>query len=373
MNARPVSVLHVVSGLASQGGVMAFARTAAGLAIEGVEQAVWKHRDFQGDGGVTWIREGVATATDLGMRHDLVAGWREGLVLKRWMKARMAAGERWILHAHSRVGALAAVVAGRGAGCPTLVHLHKLSGQPWIYRALVRWGRAGWVFNSQRTRRHHGIPEGEATVVYPPVRWPVSPAGAGEGRWFAAGAYVRVKQFDRLIRAVELLRREGLDWPLELYGRSQPAVDPVHDAELERLARGTSGVHLRGYTGDWASAMRGEDVFVHPADLEAYGIVVLEAFARGCRVVVPPESILDEIVGDERQAGGWVSAVSTEPADLAAGMRRAMAEGGNAEARWRQRQGVGGRVSIEQCVCQLSGLYRSLAATNRCFRNSSKP
>jgi hypothetical protein len=147
--------LHVVSGLASQGGVMAFARTAAGLAIEGVEQAVWKHRDFQGDGGVTWIREGVATATDLGMRHDLVAGWREGLVLTRWLKARMAAGERWILHAHSRVGALAAVVAGRGAGCPTLVHLHKLSGQPWIYRALVRWGRAGWVFNSQRTRRHH--------------------------------------------------------------------------------------------------------------------------------------------------------------------------------------------------------------------------
>jgi len=373
MSDRGVSVLHVVSGLASQGGVMAFAETAAGLDIHGVTQAVWKHRNYVGREGVTWVREGVATATDLGMRHDWAAGLQEGRVLRRWLRARQAAGERWILHAHSRVGTLAAVVAGRGAGCSTLVHLHKLSGQPWIYRMLVRWGRAGWVFNSHRTRRHHGIPEGKATVVYPPVRWPGSPAGAGSGRLFAAGAYVRVKQFDRLIRAVGLLRREGFDWPLEVYGRSRPAVDPVHDAELERLAADTSGVELRGYAGDWASALRGEDIFVHPADLEAYGIVVLEAFARGCRVVVPPESILDEIVGDARQDGGWVAAVSTEPEGLASAIRAVLAEGVNGEERWRRRQGVARRVSVEECVCQLSGLYRSLTATNRCFRNSSKP
>lgn len=373
MKDGPVSVLHVVSGLASQGGVMAFAETASGLELDGMRQAVWKHRDFQGREGVEWMREGVAEATDLGMRHDLMAGLREGTVLRRWLKARMAAGESWILHAHSRVGALAAVWAARGVGCPVLVHLHKLSGQPWIYRGLVRWGRAGWVFNSQRTRRHHGIAEGRATVVYPPVRWQDAPAGGGAGRWFAAGAYVRVKQFDRLIGAVGLLRREGWDWPLEIYGRSDPPVDPGHDRELELAASRTAGVFLRGYCGDWASALRGDDIFVHPADREAYGIVVLEAFARGCRVVVPPESILQEVAGGLGAADGVVSATSTSPEGLAAAMREAHGVGGEAEGRWRRRREVARRVSVEECVCQLSRLYRSLTGTNRCFRNSSKP
>ncbi len=203
-------VLHVVSGLATQGGVMAFAAAVASMGIEGVWQSVWKHRDFRGWDGVEWECGGVAEATDLGMRHDLLAGVREAGALGRWLKARVkGAGERWILHAHSRVGALAAVLAGRSVGCPTVVHLHKLSGQPWIYRELVHWGRAKWAFNSHRTRRHHGVSEGLATVVYPPVSWPTGPAGEGTGRWVGAGAYVRVKQFDRLIRAAGVLRRGG--------------------------------------------------------------------------------------------------------------------------------------------------------------------
>ncbi|MGE4180830.1 MAG: glycosyltransferase family 4 protein [Limisphaerales bacterium] len=367
-------VLHVVSGLAAQGGVMSFAETAAGLGIEGGDQAIWKHRDFGGRDGLAWVRAGVATATDLGMRHDLVAGLREALALRKWVAGRRRAGEHWVLHAHSRVGALAAVIAGRSLGCPTVVHLHKISGQPWIYRALVRWGRARWAFNSQRTRRHHGIAEGDAVVVYPPVRWPEAPAGDGPGRWFAAGAFVRVKQFDRLIRAVGLLRREGWEKPLEVFGRSDPPVDPAHDSELERLATATPGVHLRGYSSTWGSALRGEDVFVHPADLEAYGIVVLEAFARGCRVVVPPENILGEVaVGEMRTAGGVVVATSTEPGALAAAIRTAEGMAGDAADWWAARREVGARVSVEECVCQLSGLYRSLTGTKRCFRNSSRP
>ncbi|MBL9127647.1 MAG: glycosyltransferase family 4 protein [Verrucomicrobiales bacterium] len=369
-------VLHVVCGLASQGGVMAFAETAATSPVEGVDQLVWKHREYAGRDGVAWVRGGVARATDMGMRHDWMAGLREGAVLRRWLGPRLAAGERWVLHAHSRVGALAAAIAGRSTRCPTLIHLHKLSGQPWVYRFLVRWGRAGWVFNSQRTRRHHGVPEGGARVIYPPVRWPEAPApDGGGGRWVAAGAFVRVKQFDRLLRAAEVLKPEsgGATWPGAILGRSSPPVDPVHDAELAALAASVGGVELRPYSGAWVEFLRGDDVFVHPADLEAYGIVVLEAFARGCRMVVPPESVLDELGGDWRDAGGVVVASTTQPEGLAAAMRKARLEEGTADERWRRRRGVAGSVSVEECVCQLSGLYRSLSDTNRCFRNSSRP
>jgi len=374
LNREGIRVLHVVGGLASQGGVMAFAEMMARSSMDGVEQAIWKHRDYSGSEGIRWVCEGVARATDMGMRHDLLAGLREARRLSCWLRERAGGGERWILHAHSRVGAIAVSLAGRVGGVRPIVHLHKLSGQPWIYRGLVRWAGAAWVFNSQRTRRHHGVGEGEATVVYPPVRWPGNPAREeGPGRLMAAGAFVRVKQFDRLIGAMSVLRTQGVDWPLAIYGRSDPAVDPVHDRELAALAGGVPGVTLCRYRSAWADELGGSDVFVHPADREAYGIVILEAFARGCRVVVPPESVLSEWEGGWEGSAGVTVAESTKPEGLARAIRKAWGETGTVTERWRLRRVAARRVSVEECVCQLGRMYRSLSDTNRCFRNSSKP
>jgi glycosyltransferase involved in cell wall biosynthesis len=111
----------------------------------------------------------------------------------------------------------------------------------------------------------------------------------------AAGNYVPVKQFDRLIGAVQELRRRGIGVPLILYGRTKPPVDPAHQRRLEALAAATPGVELRDHDPQWRDALRGEDVFVHAAGREAFGIVVLEAFARGCRVVVPEGLFLPEL------------------------------------------------------------------------------
>ena len=373
-NHQPIRVLHVVGGLASQGGVMSFAEGIARSGMDGVEQAVWKHRDYVGTGGVEWICEGVARATDMGMRHDLVAGVREAGRLRRWLGARALRVERWVLHARRGVGGVAVALGGRVVAVRSIVHLHKLSGQPWIYRSLVRRAGAVWAFNSHRTRRHHGVGEGDATVVYPPVRWPDRAATDDRpGRLMAAGAFVRVKQFDRLIRAMGVLRAQGVDWPLAIYGRSDPAVDPAHDRELATLAGAVSGVTLCSYRSAWADDLRGQDVFVHPADREAYGIVILEAFARGCRVVVPPENVLAELSGGWTRSAGVVVGESTQAEGLARAIRLAWEELGTSEGRWRSRQAVAGQVSMEECVCQLGRLYRSLTDTNRCFRNSSKP
>lgn len=358
------TVLHVVGGKSAQGGIMAFVELAAGLPVEGVSQWIWKHREFAGSGpGGRAVCEGVATATDLGMGHDLWAGMREAVALRRWLRGRRGV----ILHAHSRVGILASCLAGRGR--PVAVHLHKLSGQPWIYRALVAMSGARWVFNSRRTRVHHGVAAEAATVIYPPIRWPAGPAGGDPTpvRLVAAGAYVRVKQFDRLLAALAILRREGVSVPLEIYGRSTPPVDAGCDGELAARAAEVGGVTLRAYDRAWADGLRAGDVFVHAADLEAYGIVILEAYGRGCRVVVPPASVLEELLPGGGAAGGEGAGVfvaaSTEPSELAGALRAALADRGEAGNRWGVRRGVAGRVSVEECVCQLRALYRSLAAT----------
>lgn len=362
-------VLHVAAGKSAQGGVMAFVETVARLPVPGIVPGIWKHRDFvpanrggDPDSGPRYVLEGVAEATDLGMAHDLRAGWREGIALRRWLRGRRDV----LLHAHSRVGIIAACLAGAGGRRPVAVHLHKLSGQPWIYRLLVRVARGRWVFNSQRTREHHGIAPGAAAVIYPPVVWPSAPAPAPVSadsagpRLVAAGAFVRVKQFDRLLSAVALLRRRGVSVPLVIYGRSEPPVDPACDAELVRQAAEVGGVELRAYDAAWAAGLRAGDVFVHAADLEAYGIVILEAFGRGCRVVVPPASVLGEL---GCRGDGVEVAESTEPSVLAGALERALAGEPDATTWWEGRRSWAGRVSAEECVCQLQALYRSLSGT----------
>jgi glycosyltransferase involved in cell wall biosynthesis len=111
----------------------------------------------------------------------------------------------------------------------------------------------------------------------------------------AAGSFARVKRFDGLIEAVRLLRSRAIDRPLEIYGRNDPPFDAAYDAELAALAAATPGVRLRPYDPRWADALREEDVFVHPTAHEGFGIVMVEAYARGCRVVVPRGTVLADL------------------------------------------------------------------------------
>lgn len=183
---------------------------------------------------------------------------------------------------------------------------------------------------------------------------------------------MRVKQFDRLIGAVGLLRREGWDWPLEIYGRSDPPVDPGHDGELARMAAWDAGGVCAGIVGIGRRRCGGRHLC---SSGRSRG--VWDRSPRSLCAGLPCGRSAGEHLagsgGELRAADGVVSATSTSPEGLAAAMREAHGVGGDAEGRWRRRREVAQRVSVEECVCQLSRLYRSLTGTNRCFRNSSKP
>ena len=94
-----------------------------------------------------------------------------------------------------------------------------------------------------------------------------------------------------------------------------PSRDPALARELERR-----GADVRGYVGkdELADLYRGAAALVMPSRYEGFGLPVVEAMASGTPVVAAPDAALREVADD--------AAVFVEPENLAAGVRRALAE-----------------------------------------------
>ena len=109
-----------------------------------------------------------------------------------------------------------------------------------------------------------------------------------------------------------LAAAEAVPLPLVVAG-------PVKDEALATRAR-DAGADLRGYVAqeELAELYRGAACLVQASHFEGFGLPVLEAMASGTPVVALDEPALREVGGD--------AAVFVEEAQLADGMRRALAE-----------------------------------------------
>jgi glycosyltransferase involved in cell wall biosynthesis len=103
------------------------------------------------------------------------------------------------------------------------------------------------------------------------------------------------KNFGALVSAFVALRREqGIPHRLILAG-----VDAGSGPELRRLA-GEHPLELTGYVSDARldALIRGAEALVHPSLYEGFGLVLLEAMARGTPVVAARATALPETGGD---------------------------------------------------------------------------
>ena len=348
-------VLHVVGGTYNWGGTYTAVLSLARCAVARRRHALWMHRDIVRDGAKGEIvREGVIRLPHGGLLHDAIAGLRETPALLRHIRAHGP----MILHAHTRVGIVAACLAGRITGAPLLVHMHYLASHPSLYRRLWRMGRARIVFNSARTCVHFGCDPVRNAVIHPSIVWP-SPAPAEFGarsRLVCAGAYVRLKGFDRVAEAAGVLDASGQPVQTVLFGCRQPALDPACDRRLHRLAAAIPSVMLAPWADDWSANLRAADIFVHPAAVESFGVAVLEAFARGIRLILGAGTLVDDLPEPQRSCSVFRL---SDPSVNAVVQRvhEALRERVDSEKLWRLRRTVADRFDATRNATRLEDLY----------------
>lgn len=182
--------------------------------------------------------------------------------------------------------------------------------------------------------RRYGLDEQKLRVIHPAPS--LAHGGGGEppaGPYILAAGDLRAKKnFVRLAEAYAALRREGLPHRLVIAGGE--------GGESERIRAAAAGepVELPGYLPDAEldALMRGAELFVHPSLYEGFGLVVVEAMARGVPVAAARATALPEAAGgaaelfDPLDAGDIAAAIrrvlgdSARRAELAeAGRRRA--------------------------------------------------
>ena len=245
--------------------------------------------------------------------------------------------------------------------CPGVVTIHDLAWEEhpddfarttgWKYRTFVpRVVRSAdrVICVSEFTRedvvRRYGVDEEKIRVIGEAPSLAQGDADPPPGPYIlAVGDLRRKKNFARLVEAFTRLRGEGLEHRLVIAGRDA--------GEGERL--GAAGVELPGYVPEEQldALMRGADLLVHPSLYEGFGLVIVEAMARGTPVAAARATALPETGGD--------AALYFDPfdvRDMADTIRRALADDGLAE---RGRARAAG-LSWDDAAARTADVYREL-------------
>lgn len=115
------------------------------------------------------------------------------------------------------------------------------------------------------------------------------------------GRLQRWKRVDLALEAFAVIRRSLPQARLRVIGDAVPGLDDDYPAELHALARTlgiSSAVEFTGHLADGPAAIGSLDVLLHCAEVEPFGLVIVEAMLRGVPVVAPAEGGPLEIVRD---------------------------------------------------------------------------
>ena len=135
-------------------------------------------------------------------------------------------------------------------------------------------------------------------------------------------------------------------------------VDSGEGARLRRLA-GAQPIELTGYVSDAQldALIRGADVLVHPSLYEGFGLVVLEAMARGTPVIAARATALPQTGGE---AGDYFDPGESGADELRAKLGALLRDPVARERRSRLGRDWAARFSWERTARETAAVYREL-------------
>ena len=286
-SSKPV-LLHLVGGDNPRGGLMSYVRQLIKTDIEGIQQCVWKHAGYPAE-SEHFICLGKGKTIDVNLSADLRCAVLDFLPLNRWVGQHPST----ILYAHSRTGTILSPLIRLFRRCPVLIHVHGRWRNTGFHRLLWRLANATVIFNSPGTCRHFGVAPETAHIHTPPIRWPNRPE-PGQGRLVACSAIVPIKNIHLIIDAFNVAG-DGAPRSLHIHGVSPQPLNPAYQQRMIELAKKNPRICLHDWDERWLDHLGSDDIFIHASRLESFGIVMLEAFARGCRMVVAQDTFLNDL------------------------------------------------------------------------------
>jgi len=285
----PLKITQIMLTRGFGGGERLFVDLCIALAHRGVEVQAIHHRAFVKRDLLNSV-PGLSTVP-----VSILGGWDP---FARAHIARAISGFRPdAIHSHLARGAAIAGAAARDLDIPVVANLHNYAKLKY-YRDVVMFvpgtedQKRYLVENGVNSGRIRVIPHFSLMASADPPAFDQRPPGV----FVSYGRLVAKKGFDVLLRALHLLIHNGIEARLVLGG------DGPERANLEKLAR-TLGLGARveftGWIDDVAALLARGETFVLPSLDEPFGIVMLEAMARGRTIIATRSRGPLEVLGDD--------------------------------------------------------------------------
>jgi glycosyltransferase involved in cell wall biosynthesis len=351
-----VRVLHLVGGRRFQGGTASVVRDLVTATPAGVPNWIWVHRDCSEEVGLRFVRRGSSRIVSASIAGDFFGAIRDLPALLRTIKELQIA----VLHAHTRLGIFAGWLAHQFSGAPLIIHLHFLAGHPSLYCLLIRTASATVIYNSDRTCQHFGGDLQVDNVIKPTLNWPTTELReSSTPRIVTASAIVPNKNVDVIIEACSALQDTEGPLSLFIYGLLPESIAPASQRKVIHKYGHLKFVTFVEWTRNWGDLLSTGDIFVHAGASESFGLTILEAFARGLKLVVPRPSFLQGLAPKIANTGiYYVSDVCVQ--NLASAIRTAMDDPVQTLHLRELRREIAPQFSKELAAQRVSSIYRSV-------------